>query len=308
MRILTTALILVVTLLLVPISTYFFGIPLNTTDKEALYTLLYVNLAIILICFIVSSLTKNYSQTDKIWSLAPILYVWIVTYYGAFHTRLVLMSILVTLWGVRLTYNFALKGGYSWKIWAGEEDYRWKVLREKPEFQPRWKWVAFNFFFISGYQNILILFFTLPILIALQFRDVPLNVWDCVATGLFLFFLVYETVADHQHWQFQKEKWRRIHLGDELVSPYDKGFMDQGLWQYSRHPNYFGEQGVWLSFYLFSVAASGLWLNWSITGSLLLVILFQNSSMFGEEISAKKYLLYQTYQKNVPRFIPRFRK
>lgn len=34
------------------------------------------------------------------------------------------MAILVNLWGIRLTLNFARKGGYSWKFWEGEEDYR----------------------------------------------------------------------------------------------------------------------------------------------------------------------------------------
>jgi len=38
-----------------------------------------------------------------------------------------LMSAMISLWGVRLTHNFARKGGYK----RGEEDYRWAVLREK---------------------------------------------------------------------------------------------------------------------------------------------------------------------------------
>jgi len=44
------------------------------------------------------------------------------------------MSILVTVWSIRLTYNFARRGGYSWKFWDGEEDYRWDILRQKPGF------------------------------------------------------------------------------------------------------------------------------------------------------------------------------
>src|SRR4051812_40466632 len=41
--------------------------------------------------------------------------------------RLLLMFGLVALWGTRLTYNFARKGGYS----LSAEDYRWPVLRKK---------------------------------------------------------------------------------------------------------------------------------------------------------------------------------
>ena len=61
-------------------------------------------------------------------------------------------------------------------------------------------------------------------------------------------------------------------------------------------------------FYFFSVAASGEWLNWSAAGALLLVVLFQGSSNFSEELSAAKYPEYAAYQKRVPRFIPIGRK
>jgi steroid 5-alpha reductase family enzyme len=73
-----------------------------------------------------------------------------------------------------------------------------------------------------------------------------------------------------------------------------------------RHPNYFAEQAIWVVFYLFSVAATGEWLNWTIVGAVLLVILFKGSSDFSEEISAKKYPKYADYQKRVGRFLPKF--
>ena len=66
-----------------------------------------------------SQVTDNYSQVDKIWSLAPLAYVWIVACFGDFSPRLMTMSLLVTLWGIRLTFNFWLKGGYHWKFWQG---------------------------------------------------------------------------------------------------------------------------------------------------------------------------------------------
>lgn len=79
-------------------------------------------------CFIVGEITLNNSQMDKLWSILPAVYVWIVAIKGGMSPRLVLMASLATIWGVRLTWNFARKGAYSWKFWAGEEDYRWKWL------------------------------------------------------------------------------------------------------------------------------------------------------------------------------------
>jgi len=55
------------------------------------------------------------------------------------------------------------------------------------------------------------------------------------------------------------------------------------------------------------VAATGRWVNWSLAGGLLLVLLFLGSSDFSEKISAGKYPEYEGYQKRVPRFIPWFR-
>lgn len=303
MKILQTAILLIVTLLVVPVFTYFFGTPLGALEKEALQTLLLIAAGVSLYCFLVGEITGNVSQTDKLWSLAPIVYAWVVADYGAYSPRLVLMALLVTAWGLRLTYNFSRQGGYNLKFWTGNEDYRWEVLRKKPEFRPRWKWTLFNLFFISGYQNALILLFTLPTIVALQYIDTPLTIWDWIVSAFMLGFIGIETIADNQHWNYQSEKWRRINAGEALTGDYAKGFLDKGLWALSRHPNYFGEQGVWISFYFFSVIASGQWLNWSVAGCLLLVVLFQSSSNFSEEISADKYPEYTDYQKRVNRFL-----
>jgi steroid 5-alpha reductase family enzyme len=304
MKIISTSVLLVITLLAVPAFSYFFGTSLSTIEWQILGTLIKLMAIVIAYSFIVGELSKNNSQVDKLWSIIPIAYVWIVAGYGNFTPRLVLMSILVTIWGVRLTANFALKGAYNWRFWAGEEDYRWQVLRQKPGFKPRWKWTLFNLLFISGYQNILILLFTLPTIVALQNIDVPLSIFDYITAGLMFFFIAFETVADIQQWNFQNKKWALIKAGKELTGEYQKGFLDKGLWALSRHPNYFAEQAIWVCFYLFSIVASGQWFNWSITGCLLLILLFQGSSRFSEEISAGKYNDYNNYQKRVPRFLP----
>jgi steroid 5-alpha reductase family enzyme len=304
MKIITAAILLVITLLAVPVFSYFFGTAPGIAEWQALHTLMIIAAIVAAYSFIVGEITKNNSQVDKLWSIIPIVYVWVVAGYGGYEPRLVLMSILVTLWGVRLTINFALKGAYQWRFWTGEEDYRWQVLRRKPEFAQRWKWTLFNLFFISAYQNVLILLFTLPAIIALQNITVPLGIFDYTAAGLMLFFIAFETMADIQQWNFQSRKQALLRRGQELTGDLKKGFPDKGLWALSRHPNYLAEQAIWVCFYLFSIAASGQWFNWSIAGCLLLIVLFQGSSAFSEEISAGKYPDYADYQKKVPKFLP----
>lgn len=302
------AIILFVTLLVIPVITYFSGNSLGDLEWQALKTLAIIALISTAYCFIVGEITSNNSQVDKLWSILPIAYVWIVAGYGDFTPRLVIMALLVSFWGIRLTTNFALKGAYQWKFWTGEEDYRWKYLREKPEFQARWKWTLFNLFFISFYQLTLILLFSLPALVALQFNDTPLHIFDYIIAALMFFFIVYEMIADIQHMKYQNKKWALINQGKELYDDYKKGFLDKGLWAYSRHPNYFAEQAIWICFYLFSISAGAAWFNWSIAGCLLLLILFQGSSNLSEDISASKYPEYKEYQKKTSRFIPLPRK
>ncbi|HNW71301.1 MAG TPA: DUF1295 domain-containing protein [Bacteroidales bacterium] len=304
MKIISTSILLIVTLLVVPLFSYFFGVTLGPVESAAVKTLIIIAAIVIAYTFIVGEITGNNSQVDKLWSIVPIVYTWVVAAYGNYSPRLILMSSVVTLWGIRLTTNFELKGAYHWRFWTGEEDYRWQVLRQKPEFSPRWKWTLFNLFFISGYQNILILLITMPTIVVLQNNAGPLGIFDYVAAGLMLFFIGFETIADIQQWNFQSRKSAKIKAGEELTGEYKKGFLDKGLWAYSRHPNYFAEQAIWICFYFFGVAAGGYWLNWSIAGCLLLIVLFQGSSNFSEEISAGKYPDYKAYKKMVLRFLP----
>lgn len=300
---LATILLLIFTVIVVPVISFFFGTPLNALQIDVLYSSFYIVAGVIAYCFIVGEITNNNSQVDKLWSVIPIVYVWYMTYLGGMHERMVLMSVLVTIWGARLTFNFARKGAYSWKFWTGEEDYRWEILRKRPGFSNRFVWTLFNLFFICGYQNILIFLFTLPVLTSLGTAVAPIQPVDYLLAAIFIFFVVTEFIADQQQHIFQTEKYRRINNSLPLEE-YGQGFISTGLWAYSRHPNYASEQAIWVVFYLFSVVATGEWINWSIAGCLLLIILFKGSSDFSEAISAQKYQKYSRYQKKVPRFIP----
>jgi steroid 5-alpha reductase family enzyme len=299
-----TAVLLIVALVLIPLIALRFDAPLSNLQREMITFSFLLMMAVALLCFVVSEITRNYSQVDKIWSIMPVVYAWYFAFASGWNDRIMLMAALITLWGIRLTINFGRKGAYSWKFWGGEEDYRWKVLREMPAFSNRWSWTLFNLFFISLYQNALILFFTLP-MVAVASSDHDLGVADVLLAVLFLGFLAIETVADEQMWRFQREKKKRMQEGEKLTGRFESGFIVHGLWATVRHPNYAAEQAMWIVIYFFSVAGTGNWINWSMAGCVLLMLLFQGSSDFSESISASKYPAYKEYQKKVPRFIPR---
>ena len=282
---------------------------LNDTQKETLIILVIVCGCAALYCFVVGELTRNNSQMDKLWSILPIAYVWIIAAKGNMNPRLVIYALLVTLWGIRLTINFGRKGAYRLKFWQGEEDYRWQVLRQKKVLGKRPVWALFNLFFISIYQNALVLAICLPALACIGSND-PLGAWDYVAIITSTGFLLIETAADEQQMSFHTTKKKLLAEGktlEELPTPYNKGFNTTGLWAYARHPNYLGEQGFWLCLYFFCLGAGaaqyGIF-NWTMIGPLFLIFLFLGSSMFGESVSSSKYPEYPLYCKHVSKYFP----
>lgn len=301
---LKTASLLIFTLVIVPFIAFKFGTPLTVEQLALLKILFITTIAIALACFIISEITKNYSQTDKLWSITPIIYVWIATAYSDWNIRMIFLSVLVSIWGIRLTYNFSRRGGYSLKFWEGEEDYRWTVLKQHKPLNIPWVFSIFNLLFISLYQHLLILFFTLPIILSIN--TTAIFWYDYVLAGFMLLFIAIETKADQEQWNYQTEKHKRINNKEELNPLYKKGFVHTGLWGIVRHPNYAAEQAIWITFYLFSISATGQWINWSIMGCLLLVVLFKSSSDFSEKISASKYPDYSAYQKKIGKFLPKF--
>ena len=259
-------------------------------------------------CFAIGELTRNNSQMDKLWSLLPIAYTWVIAAKGNMNPRLVIIALLVTLWGIRLTINFARKGAYSLKFWSGEEDYRWRIMRSKKMLKSKPAWALFDLFFISIYQNALVLAICLPALVCME-SDAPLGVMDYVAFSLASIALLIEIVADEQQMAFHTTKKRLLAEGkalEEIPAPFNKGFNTTGLWGYSRHPNYFGEQAFWVCLYLFVIGANMATynvFNWSMVGPLLLVLLFLGSSSLGESISNGKYPEYKLYLSSVSKYI-----
>ena len=292
------------TIVLIPVAAFYVGKMPDATQLEILKNSSVLVAGAIAYTFLVGQLSGNNSQVDKLWSILPAVYAWFMTAAADFDSRMTLMSVLVTIWAIRLTYNFARRGAYTWKFWAGEEDYRWEIIRQRPGFKNKWVWLIFNLFFICIYQNLLIFLFTLPVLGCLTPDAAPLGWVDYFLAVVLFGLILIEYLADQQQYNFQTEKYRRIKSGEPL-GPYEQGFISTGLWSKIRHPNYTAEQLIWIVYYLFTVAATGEWLSWTVSGCILLVILFKGSSDLSEEISAAKYPEYANYQKTAGRFFPK---
>ena len=244
--------------------------------------------------YLLSVITREYSWVDRLWTICPPIYCLIIAASLDFESaRVNLMTLLVCLWGARLTFNYARKGGFA----KGGEDYRWLEIRKRigpARFQ------LLNLTFIAPGQMLIVWLFTAPIHIAWVYQDVALT-WIDVVTALVFFTLwIGEIAGDEQMWRFQQEKKRKIAAGE----PIEQGFMTSGLFAYCRHPSYFCELGMWWSFYWFAIAASGQLVTWTMPGFIALTMIFFGSSRLAESISLSKYPSYADYQASTPRIIP----
>ncbi len=242
-----------------------------------------------LFTWITSLITHEHSWVDRLWSIVPVVYVWIFAgFTGLSDARLVVMAVLVTLWGARLTFNFARKGGYT-----GTEDYRWAILRGRMK---TWQFDVFNLFFIVLYQNAILVLITLAAFTAYENQG-GFGVLDALVAALFVLLLVGETVADQQQWVFHKAK---------AAGATESRFLTTGLWRLSRHPNFFFEQAQWWTLFLFGAVAAGSLLQWTVLGPLLLTLLFVGSTVFTESITKSKYPEYADYQAVTSPIVPWF--
>jgi steroid 5-alpha reductase family enzyme len=100
---------------------------------------------------IASEIERNYSEVDRLWSFLPVLYNCHYALWAHLHglptQRLDHVVAVSVLWGARLTFNYARKGGYS----LGSEDYRW--ARVKSYIGPFWMFLL-NVTFISFAQSV----------------------------------------------------------------------------------------------------------------------------------------------------------
>lgn len=260
--------------------------------------------------FVASTWNDNYSWVDRSWSIVPVLYTWIIVLFkvregagggggggvGALlDTPPVLFLAAVTLWGIRLTYNFYRRGGYR----RGGEDYRWNHVRTWPLMGNPVVWTLFNLCVISFFQTWLLWAITLPML------SLPLeaaSALDHLYVGVFLALLFWETVCDNQQWRFHQQKA----ASREGVLKY--GFCVTGTFGFSRHLNVFCEGSMWVTL------ATAAWCRrgspmplWQWAGSVALVVLVHFSTgVITERLTKRKYPLYAVYQRTTPMLFPAF--
>lgn len=132
--------------------------------------------------------------------------------------------------------------------------------------------------------------------------DKPLNPWDFAAIAVCISGIVIAYFADTQLHQFVTRNTKLKELGKPVVLN-----LDTGLWCYSRHPNYFGEQLWWWGLVIF---AWNLGQGWTFIGSLINTLCLAYVTVLVEKRMLKqkhRAEAYRLYQKTTSVWVPWFR-
>jgi steroid 5-alpha reductase family enzyme len=256
-------------------------------DAHPLRAVALADLAATIAVFAVSAVVDNSSVYDPYWSVAPIVIaVWLAAHpaaAGAPPARQALVIGLVTLWGLRLTYNWARGFGG-----LGHEDWRYVDLRRKTG---RAYWLV-SLTGLHTMPTVMVYLGCLALFPALT-SPRPLGPLDALAAAVTLGAVTIELVADEQLRAFRKERRE----GEILA---------RGLWAFSRHPNYFGEVGFWWGLYLFALAADpGAW--WAGIGAVAITALFTFASIpMLDRRSVERRPAYAEHMKRVSALVPWF--
>ena len=187
---------------------------------------------------------------------------------------------LAAAWALRLALYI------TWRHRGQPEDHRYQAIRARN--QPHFAWKSLYLVFLL--QALLASVVALPLSAAVSSRA-PWSVLDAVGVALFALGLTVETMADAQLARFKADPAHRGQV------------MTQGLWRYSRHPNYFGEFCVWWGAWAMA-AAAGAW--WTVVAPLLMTVLLLKVSgvtLLEKDIGERRPA-YRAYIQRTPAFFP----
>ena len=232
------------------------------------------------LAWLMSLALRNVAIVDVFWGLAMAGagVTWLLQAEGS--PRGALAVLLAVLWASRLALHIL------WRSRGKPEDRRYREIRARNEPNFAFK----SLYLVFTLQAVLAWVIAAPLFGAARSGS-PLGVLDALAVALWLAGFIVQVTADLQLARFQQ----RPDAG--------RAVMNQGVWRYSRHPNYFGEALMWWSLWLIA-AAGGAW--WSFFGPLLLTFLLLKVSgvALTEKDIASRRPDYQDYIRRTSAFFP----
>jgi steroid 5-alpha reductase family enzyme len=251
----------------------------------------YIQALLVIVTFmsllwIISVIITNASIADIFWGTGFIIAgVWYFINGHGNPTREIILMVLLTLWGLRLSLYLA------WRNIGRGEDFRYREFRKKYG-EKRYWWISFFQTFLL--QGVLMWLISAPLLGA-QYtgNDSPPGFFDFAGIALWLTGFIFEAGGDIQLARFRSDPSNRGRV------------LKTGFWKYTRHPNYFGDSAVWWGYGLICIGA-GSYLP--VLGSVLMTLLIIRVSGVAllEKSLKEQKPEYREYARATSAFIPWF--
>lgn len=242
-------------------------------------------LALFFVLWLVSLAVRDASIVDMVWGAGFVVIAWIAYFMGGgAPSRRMLMTAMVTMWGLRLSLYLMRRN-----LGKGE-DYRYQAMRK----QHGASFPLASLLRVFVLQAVVLWIVSLPVQAA-QVEMLPekLQWLDYAGLVVWSIGLFFEAVGDAQLARFKANAENAGKV------------MDQGLWRYTRHPNYFGDFMVWWGIYLVALSTTNAW--WTFIGPALMSFFLMRVSgvpLLEKSLRAKRPG-YDAYIARTSAFFPR---
>jgi steroid 5-alpha reductase family enzyme len=203
--------------------------------------------------FIAGTAIRNNGIVDVGWGAGFVVLAWLLLFLRlpAGFAQIV-VALLVTLWGCRLFYHIFQRN------MGKAEDFRYANFRKA------WgKWVVPRAFLqVYMLQGVFMFLIALPMILKPEIPVATSPVLFALGSLVFAVGFAFEAIGDRQ-------------LTDFLHDPDNKGkLMTEGLWRFTRHPNYFGEATLWWGIFLIALSGGASWVSVAGPVTITLLLLF----------------------------------
>jgi steroid 5-alpha reductase family enzyme len=232
---------------------------------------------------------KHGGVVDIFWSYNfPVIAIILFFLAPGWETRLILICAMVVIAAGRLGTHLATRV----LTHLHDEEPRYAQLRK--EWAPNADKKFFFFFQFQGISNVIL---AVPFFAIVMNTSVGLSSFEWAGFILWFISVTGEAIADRQLADFKKD-------------PANKGEVcDKGLWYYSRHPNYFFQWLMWMSYFIFALGSPYGWLGIISPAVILYLLLKVTGIPATEEQSIRsKGDKFRAYQKTTSVFVPWFKK
>lgn len=248
--------------------------------------------------WLIGHLQSSHWMIGSYWMVIPVMLVhYYATHplanYNIWRSKIVIF--ITSVWALRLCHNYFRRENWQW---GARED--WRFTDMSHQYGRHWWWVSFFAIYLA--QQVFLMGLSLPFYI-IHTVEAQLSIWDFAAVAVCLSGIIIAYNADTQLHEFATKNAELKESGKPIVP-----ILEKGLWSFSRHPNYVGEQLFWWGLWIISWSLGH---GWTFFGALVNSLCLAYVTTLVEERMLKQPFraeAYRQYQKTTSVWIPWFRK